>query len=49
MSKVFITGGVPTKEFPIRTQFIPLDKQRCAFLSSYKFGYTLRKLETIKI
>ena len=34
MPKVFLTGGVPTKEFPIRIQFVPLNKQSCAFSSS---------------
>ena len=34
LPKAFLTGGVPTEEFSIRIQSIPLDKQSCAFSSS---------------
>ena len=33
----FLTGGVPTKEFPIRIQFVSLDKQSCECSSSNLF------------
>ena len=32
--RAFLTGGVPTKKFSIRIQFVPFDKQSCAFSSS---------------
>ena len=35
--KAVLTGGVPTKKFPIRIQFVPLDKQSCVFSSSNLF------------
>ena len=35
--KVFLTGGVPTKELSIRIQLVPLDKQSCASSSSNLF------------
>ena len=34
---VFLIGGVPTNEFLIRIQLVPLDKQSCAFSSSNLF------------
>ena len=38
MTKAFLIGGTPTKEFPIRIQFIPLDKPSCSFSNSNLFG-----------
>ena len=36
--KTFLPGGVPTKEFSIRIQLVPFDKQSCAFSSSNLFS-----------
>ena len=35
--KAFLTGGVPTKEYPIRLKLFPMDEQSCTFSSSNLF------------